>query len=157
MQIPYILKINLNSCCGNFFFDKKKINSFFININNICNQKPIFAKCKKSISEFKIKKGDNIAIKLTLRKKNMYNFLYKILNLSLPLIKGFEGLSPKSFDDFGNYNFSIKDYSIFPEIDSFIDDINFNIGLNLSIIFKKSNIEKSFTFLNYLNFPFKDV
>ncbi|WP_259289082.1 large ribosomal subunit protein uL5 [Candidatus Nasuia deltocephalinicola] len=157
MQIPYILKINLNSCCGNFFFDKKKINSFFLNINNICNQKPVFVKCKKSISEFKIKKNDNIAIKLTLRKKNMYNFLYKILNLSLPLIKSFEGLSVKSFDNFGNYNFGIKDYSIFPEVDSTISDLNFNIGLNISIVFKNSNIEKSFTFLNYLNFPFKDV
>lgn len=157
MQIPYILKINLNSCCGKFFFDKKKTNYLFNNINNICNQKPIFAKCKKSISEFKIKKNDNIAIKLTLRKKNMYNFLYKVLNLSLPLIKGFEGLSPKAFDVFGNYNFGIEDYSIFPEINSSIDSSEYGFGLNVSIVFKNSNIEKSFIFLNYLNFPFKNV
>ncbi len=158
MQIPYIFKINLNAGCGNFFFDKKKINFFFTNINNVCNQKPVFVKCKKSISEFKIKKNDNIAIKLTLRKKNMYNFLYKVLNLSLPLIKGFDGLSSKSFDDFGNYNFGIEDYFIFPEVNSMIDSsLNFNYGLNISIVFKNSDIEKSFTFLTYLNFPFKDV
>lgn len=151
MSLPYITKIILNSSCGKFFFDKKKMNFFFNDLFNICFQKPLFIKSKKSISDFNLKKNDNISLKVTLRKKNMYNFLYKFLNISLSQINKFSGFL-NNFDKFGNFNFGIEDHSIFPEI--IFNKLDFLVGLNINIIFKNSNPLISFKILKFLNFPF---
>ncbi|XXS36653.1 MAG: 50S ribosomal protein L5 [Candidatus Nasuia deltocephalinicola] len=156
MNVPFIYKIILNSSCGKFFFNKKLFDIFFFDLYNICLQKPLIIKSKVSISEFKLKKNDNLSLKVTLRNTKMYNFFFKFLIFSVPLIKNFKGFSSNSFDSFGNYNFGISDYSIFLESQN-STVFNNSIGLNINIIFFNSNQKKSFDLLNYLNFPFLNV
>lgn len=156
MDIPFISKIIINSCCGKFFNNKKVFNIFFNNLFKICLQKPLIIKSKKSISEFKLKKYDDLSFKITLRNFNMYNFLYKFLIFSIPLIKNFKGFSKLSFDLYGNYNFGLSDHLIFFESNNF-QLLDFLIGLNINIIILKSNFSKSFDLLKFLNFPFLNV
>ncbi|ASS47040.1 50S ribosomal protein L5p (L11e) [Candidatus Nasuia deltocephalinicola] len=152
MDVPQLIKIVLNLGCGDFFNDKKKLQKSYDDLFLISNQKPIFIKSKKSISNFKLRKGSNISIKVTLRNFLMYEFLYKFINIAVPSIKDFIGFNIKNFDNSGNFNFGIKDQIIFPEIvyDSFIK------GLNLSFIIKNSDINKSLFLLKNFNFPFKN-
>ncbi|AGS33186.1 50S ribosomal subunit protein L5 [Candidatus Nasuia deltocephalinicola str. NAS-ALF] len=152
MMVPKINKIVINSCFGKIFSDKKKVSFYYKNLNYLFSQKPKFIKSKRAISEFKLKRNENISFKITLRKKNMYDFFYKILNFYIYFIKNFQGFSILSFDDFGNYNIGIKDYSLFPEI---IQNYEGTYGFDISINFKNSNFYKSLKFLKFLNFPFK--
>lgn len=154
MSIPSILKIVVNVSCGNFFLDKNKMKVIFLNLYDLCLQRPKFINSKKSISEFKIRKNDNISFKVTLRKKKMYNFFYKIIVYFPSLIKNFNGFSKKSFDKLGNYNFGIYDFFSLLDFD---ENLNFFQGMNISIIFNSYDIEKSRFILNNFNFPFKNV
>ncbi|ALP70044.1 LSU ribosomal protein L5p (L11e) [Candidatus Nasuia deltocephalinicola] len=152
MMVPKMNKIVINSCFGKIFSDKKRISLCYKDLNYLFFQKPKFVKSKKSISEFKLRKNEDISLKITLRKKNMYNFFYKILNFYIYFIKNFQGFSVSSFDNFGNYNIGIKDYSLFPEFNQNSEGF---YGFDISINFKNSNLYKSLKFLKFLNFPFK--
>lgn len=152
-NLPKIKKIILNVGCSNFFNDKKKIQTAYYDLFTISNQKPIFIKSKKSISNFKLKKGVIISIKVTLRKFLMYEFLYKFINIYLPSIKDFNGFSTSCLDKSGNFNFGIKDQSIFQELDYNVDFVK---GLNLNLVIINSNNKKSLYLLKKFNFLFKD-
>lgn len=152
-NIPKLSKLVLNIGCSNFFNDKKKMQIAFSDLLNISIQKPIFIKSKRSISNFKLRKNNLISIKVTLRNFLMYEFLYKFINVNVPLIKDFNGFNKSCFDNFGNFNFGIKDQSIFFELSHNLD---FFKGLNLNLIIINSNIDKSFYLLKKFNFPFKE-
>ena len=118
----------------------------------ITGQKPVITKFKKSVANFKTRKGSNAGLKVTLRKNKMYEFLDRLVNIALPRIKDFRGLSPKGFDKFGNYTFGIKEHIIFPEV-SFerADKVR---GLDIIIVIKAISKEHSFALLKKMNFPF---
>ncbi|MGX7589516.1 large ribosomal subunit protein uL5 [Candidatus Vidania fulgoroideorum] len=153
MEIPIINKVVLNMCIGNRSVNKKYMKECYEDLYYISMQKPITIKTKNSISNFSIKKGFKISLKVTLRKNNMYEFLNKLINISIPRIKDFNGFSLNSFDYFGNYNIGIKDHNIFPEI--FLKKkITSPKGLDININIKNKNINDSYILLKKLNFPF---
>ena len=115
-QVPKIEKIILNMGLGEDASDGKKIKSSVDDMALIAGQRPIITKFKKSISNFKTRKNTNAGLKVTLRKNKMYEFIDRLVNIALPRIKDFRGLSPKGFDKFGNYTFGIKEHIIFPAI-----------------------------------------
>ncbi|BBA84844.1 50S ribosomal protein L5 [endosymbiont of Pachyrhynchus infernalis] len=154
MQVPKIEKITLNIGIGDAFYNKKLMDNSLKELEKISCQKPIITKSKKSISNFKIRKGYPIGCKVTLRNKIMWIFIYKLINIAIPRIRDFRGLSFKSFDKNGNYNIGIDEQIIFPEIDyNLIDKIK---GMDININIKSSSINESFLLLKKLNFPFKE-
>ncbi len=155
MQVPKLIKIVLNISLDSESLEKKIINNVFLNLKLISGQKPIFTKSKKSISNFKIRKNFIIGCKVTLRKKNMWNFLDKLIFIVIPRIRDFRGFSKKSFDKNGNLNIGIKEHTIFPEIN--YEKIFYNHGLNISIVINNNSINESFKLLKYFYFPFKII
>ena len=119
---------------------------------NITGQKPVITKFKKSIANFKTRKNTNSGLKVTLRKNKMYEFLDRLINIALPRIKDFRGLSSKGFDKFGNYSFGIKEHIVFPEVN--FDKVEKIRGLDITIAIKSINKEHGFELLKKLNFPF---
>ena len=121
----------------------------------ITGQKPVNTKFKKSISNFKTRKNSTAGIKVTLRKNKMYEFIDRLVNIALPRIKDFRGLSINGFDKFGNYSFGIKEHIIFPEVNfEKVDKIR---GLDITIVIKSANKEQSIELLKQFNFPFKEI
>ncbi len=152
MEVPKIVKIVLNVSLNSFSLEKKKIDDVFLNLKLISGQKPIITKSKKSISNFKVRHNSPIGCKVTLRKKMMWNFLDKLIFISIPRIRDFRGFSIKSFDKYANLNIGIKENTIFPEID--YSKVNYLHGMNISLIINTFNIEESFSLLSCFNFPF---
>ena len=149
---PTIEKIVLNMGLGIDGNDSKIIKSFQEDIANITGQKPVITKFKKSISNFKTRKNTNAGLKVTLRKNKMYEFIDRLVNIALPRIKDFRGLSPNGFDKFGNYTFGIKEHIIFPEVN--FDKVEKIRGLDITIVIKSLNKDHSFELLKKFNFPF---
>ena len=153
-MVPQIQKIVLNMGLGIDGNDAKIIKSSQEDLAAITGQKPIVTKFKKSISNFKTRKNTNAGIKVTLRKNKMYEFMDRLVNIALPRIKDFRGLSPNGFDKFGNYTFGIKEHIIFPEVN--FDKVEKIRGLDISIIIASLNKDHSLELLKKLNFPFKN-
>ena len=153
-MVPQIQKIILNMGLGLDGNDAKILKSNQEDLAAITGQKPVVTKFKKSISNFKTRKDTNAGLKVTLRKNKMYEFIDRLVNIALPRIKDFRGLSPKAFDKFGNYTFGIKEHIIFPEVN--FDKVEKIRGLDITIVIKSSNIEHSTELLKNLNFPFTD-
>jgi len=151
-MVPEIKKIILNMGLGIDGNDSKIIKSSIEDLAAITGQKPVITKFKKSISNFKTRKGTNAGIKVTLRKNKMYEFIDRLVNIALPRIKDFRGLSPKGFDKFGNYTFGIKEHIVFPEVN--FDKVEKIRGLDVTIVIKSYKKEDSFELLKKLNFPF---
>ena len=151
-QVPKIKKIILNMGLGEDASDGKKLKSCTDDMASISGQKPVITKFKKSISNFKTRKGSNAGVKVTLRSNRMYEFIDRLINIALPRIKDFRGLSPKGFDKFGNYTFGIKEHIIFPEVS--FDRADKVRGLDIVIVIKAINKEHSFALLEKMNFPF---
>ena len=149
---PKIEKIVLNMGLGLEASDAKILKSCEEDMAKITGQKPVTTKFKKSVANFKTRKGTNSGLKVTLRKNKMYEFLDRLVNIALPRIKDFRGLSPNGFDKFGNYTFGIKEHIIFPEV-SFerADKVR---GLDIIIVIKAISKEHSFALLEKMNFPF---
>ena len=120
----------------------------------ISGQKPIVTKFKKSISNFKTRKGTNSGLKVTLRNDKMYEFIDRLVNIALPRIKDFRGLSENGFDKFGNYSFGVKEHIIFPEVN--FDKVEKIRGLDITIAISSLNKTHSYELLKKLNFPFKN-
>ena len=150
---PKIEKIVLNMGLGLDGNDSKVLKSCEEDLAKIAGQKPVTTKFKKSVANFKTRKGSNAGLKVTLRKNKMYEFLDRLVNIALPRIKDFRGLSDKGFDKFGNYSFGIKEHIIFPEVN--FDKVDKIRGLDISIVIKSINAEQSLQLLRKLNFPFK--
>ena len=152
-NVPKIEKIILNMGLGEDASDGKKLKACIDDIALISGQKPVTTKFKKSISNFKTRKNSNSGLKVTLRKNKMYEFIDRLVNIALPRIKDFRGLSSDGFDKFGNYSFGIKEHIIFPEVN--FDKVDKVRGLDISIIIKNKKIEDSHELLKKFNFPFK--
>ena len=150
---PKLKKIVLNMGLGLDGNDNKILKSCEEDISKITGQKPLITKFKKSISNFKTRKGSNSGLKVTLRKNKMYEFVDRLVNIALPRIKDFKGLSYKGFDEFGNYTFGIKEHIIFPEVN--FDKVDKIRGLDITIVISSQNKEHSYELLKKLNFPFK--
>ena len=149
---PKIEKIILNMGLGLDGNDSKILKSCEEDLAKITGQKPVITKFKKSVANFKTRKGSNAGLKVTLRKNRMYEFLDRLVNIALPRIKDFRGLSPKGFDKFGNYTFGIKEHIIFPEVN--FDRVDKIRGLDITIVISSTSKEYSLELLNKLNFPF---
>ena len=149
---PKIEKIILNMGLGLDGNDSKILKSCEEDMAKIAGQQPVITKFKKSVANFKTRKGTNAGLKVTLRKNKMYEFLDRLVNIALPRIKDFRGLSPKGFDKFGNYSFGIKEHIVFPEVN--FDKVEKIRGLDITIAIKAMNKEHGFELLKKLNFPF---
>ena len=152
-MVPQVEKIILNMGLGVDGTDNKIIKICEEDLAKITGQKPVITKFRKSISNFKTRKGSQAGLKVTLRKSKMYEFIDRLVNIALPRIKDFRGLSDKGFDKFGNYSFGIKEHIIFPEVN--FDKVDKIRGLDISIVIKSINPEQSLQLLKKLNFPFK--
>jgi len=149
---PQISKVVLNMGLGLDGNDSKIIKTCQEDLSNITGQKPVVTKFKKSVSNFKTRKNTNAGLKVTLRKNRMYEFIDRLINIALPRIKDFRGLSLKGFDKFGNYTFGIKEHIVFPEVN--FDKVDRIRGLDITIVIKSQKKEHSFELLKKLNFPF---
>ena len=153
-MVPQIQKIVLNMGLGIDGNDAKIIKSSQEDLAAITGQKPIVTKFKKSISNFKTRKNTNAGIKVTLRKNKMYEFMDRLVNIALPRIKDFRGLSPNGFDKFGNYTFGIKEHIIFPEVN--FDKVDKIRGLDITIVTNSNNKQGTLEMLKEFNFPLND-
>ena len=149
---PEIEKIVINMGLGIDGNDSKIMKSCEEDLSKITGQKPVMTKFKKSISNFKTRKDTKAGLKVTLRKNRMYEFLDRLVNIALPRIKDFRGLSSDGFDKFGNYTFGIKEHIIFPEVS--FDRADKVRGLDITLVISSRSKEHSFALLQKLNFPF---
>ena len=150
---PELEKIVINMGLGIDGNDNKIIKSCEEDLSKITGQKPVVTKFKKSISNFKTRKDTKAGLKVTLRKNKMYEFIDRLVNIALPRIKDFRGLSVRGFDRFGNYTFGVKEHIIFPEVN--FDKVDKIRGLDISIVIKSISNEHSLELLKKFNFPFK--
>ena len=149
---PQLKKIILNMGLGVDGNDNKILKSCEEDLSKIAGQKPVITKFKKSISNFKTRKGATAGVKVTLRGNKMYEFIDRLVNIALPRIKDFQGLSIKGFDNFGNYTFGIKEHIIFPEIN--FDKVDRIRGMDITLVTSGSSKDLSFALLEAMNFPF---
>ncbi|MEY3807322.1 MAG: hypothetical protein RI893_298 [Pseudomonadota bacterium] len=153
MQAPRITKITLNMGVGGAVADKKVLQSALSDMEKISGQKPVVTLARKSIAGFKIRDDMPIGCKVTLRSDRMYEFLDRLISISIPRIRDFRGLSPKSFDGRGNYSMGVKEQIIFPEID--YDKIDTLRGMDITITTTAQTNEEGLALLKLFNFPFK--
>jgi large subunit ribosomal protein L5 len=154
MQAPELKKIVINVGAGKAVADANYMKSAVEDISLITGQKPIINKAKVSESNFKLRKGVPIGLKVTLRKDRMYDFLSKLVNVALARTRDFEGLNPKSFDGRGNYTFGIKEHLIFYEID--FDKVVNVIGMDVTLVTSAKNDEQAEVLLRHLGLPLKE-
>lgn len=153
MQVPKLEKVVINLGVGDATHNSKFLEAAVNDLATISGQKPVITKAKKSIAGFKIREGQSIGCKVTLRGENMYNFLDKLLSVSLPRVHDFRGLSPKAFDGRGNYTIGIKEQLIFPEIE--FDDVVKVRGMDIVIVTTAKTNEEAFELLKELGVPFR--
>lgn len=153
MKIPKLEKIVINIGCGEAVGDSKKIKSVEAELAKIAGQKPVITTAKKSIATFKLREGMPIGAKVTLRKNQMYEFLDRLINIALPRVRDFRGVSPKSFDGRGNYAMGLKEQIVFPEID--YDDVADVRGMDIVICTSAETDEEARELLSGFNMPFK--
>ena len=149
--VPRIEKIVLNMGLGPDGLDKKKMETCVKDISSIAGQHPVITKFKKSISNFKSRKGANAGLKVTLRNDRMYEFLDRLVNIALPRIKDFRGLKDSACDKFGNFTFGIKEHIIFPEIN--FDKVDTIRGMDITIVTTSNSKDNTIYLLKEFNFP----
>jgi large subunit ribosomal protein L5 len=154
MQVPKILKVVVNMGLGEAIQNVKILDSATAEIAAITGQKPVITKAKKSIATFKLREGMPIGCMVTLRRDTMYEFLDRLLNVSLPRVRDFKGISGKAFDGKGNYTLGIKEQLIFPEIN--YDTVDKIKGMNITIVTSAKTDEEGRALLKYLGMPFRN-
>ena len=152
MQIPKIEKIVLNMGVGEVKDNPKALDNAMRDMGIIAGQKPVSTVARKSVAAFKLREGMKIGCKVTLRGENMYNFLDKLISISLPRVRDFRGISPNSFDGHGNYAMGIKEQLMFPEID--YDKIDKIRGMDIIIVTTAETDEEAFELLKLIGMPF---
>jgi len=152
LMVPKITKVVLNMGLGTNGSDKKILQNCIEDLSLISGQRPVITKFKKSISNFKTRKGSAAGVKVTLRKNKMYEFIDRLVNIALPRIKDFQGLSTNGFDKFGNYTFGLKEHIIFPEIN--FDKVDRIRGMDITLCTNGNNKKTSFALFKAMNFPF---
>jgi len=153
MEVPRITKITLNMGVGEALTDKKVLENAVADMEKIAGQKAVVTKAKKSVAGFKVREGWPIGCKVTLRADRMYDFLDRLITISIPRIRDFRGLNPKSFDGQGNYSMGIKEQIIFPEIE--YDRIDKLRGMDITINTSAKTAEESRALLAAFKFPFR--
>jgi large subunit ribosomal protein L5 len=153
MQVPRVDKIVLNMGIGEAVADRKKVEQAAEAMAAIAGQKPIITKSRKSIATYKLRDGQAIGCKVTLRKARMYEFLDRLVNIALPRVRDFRGLNPKSFDGRGNYSLGIKEHTIFPEID--YDKAQDMWGMDITVCTTAKSDDEAKALLTAFNFPFR--
>lgn len=153
MEVPRIEKITLNMGVGEAIADKKVMDFAVSDMTKIAGQKPVVTLARKSIAAYKIRTGYPVGCMVTLRQEKMYEFLDRLVSIAIPRIRDFRGLSGKSFDKTGNYNFGIKEQIIFPEIE--YDKIDAIRGMNITITTTAKNQEEARALLKAFSFPIK--
>ena len=152
MMVPKINKVVLNMGLGKDATDKKVVQNCVEDMSLISGQRPVITKFKKSISNFKTRKGAPAGVKVTLRNKKMYEFIDRLVNIALPRIKDFKGLEINGIDNFGNYSFGIKEHIIFPEIN--FDKVDRIRGMDITIVTSGNDKKATLELLKETNFPF---
>ena len=152
LMVPKVIKVVLNLGLGADANDKKIVKNCIDDIALISGQKPIITKFRKSISNFKTRKGSTAGVKVTLRANRMYEFIDRLVNIALPRIKDFEGLSIKGFDNFGNYSFGINEHIIFQEIK--FDKVDRIRGMDITLVTTGKDKKTKLALLEAMNFPF---
>lgn len=152
MRVPKLQKIVLSQGIGEAVADKKVIDSALKDMALIAGQKPIATNSKKDISNFKLRKGMPVGVKVTLRGDKMYEFLDRFINIALPRTRDFRGISANGFDGSGNFNMGITEHIIFPEID--IDQVNKILGMDITFVTSTRSDEEAKALLESFNFPF---
>ena len=153
MQVPRVAKIVINMGIGEAATSAKAIEGGVKDLTTIAGQKPIVNRSRKSIATFKLRKGMPVGVSVTLRGQRMYDFLSKLINIALPRIRDFRGLSTKSFDGRGNYSLGVKEQLIFPEIN--YEQVDVTRGMDISIVTTARTDQESRAMLAALGFPFK--
>ncbi|MGE5659330.1 MAG: 50S ribosomal protein L5 [Actinomycetota bacterium] len=153
-QVPKIVKVTVNRGLGEASQNAKALESSLTEIGIITGQKPVVTRAKKAIAGFKIRKGVPVGVMVTLRSDRMYAFLDRLINLALPRIRDFRGVSPKSFDGRGNYSLGLREQLIFPEIE--YDRIDQIRGMDISIITTANTDEEGRALLKEMGMPFRD-
>ncbi|KGM50761.1 50S ribosomal protein L5 [Lysobacter concretionis Ko07 = DSM 16239] len=154
MQVPRLSKITLNMGVGEAATNKKVLENAVADMTKICGQKPIVTNSRVSVASFKIRDGWPIGCKVTLRRAKMYEFLDRLVNVSLPRVRDFRGVSAKSFDGRGNYNMGIKEQIIFPEID--YDQVDALRGMDIAITTTANTDAEARALLEAFRFPFRN-
>jgi large subunit ribosomal protein L5 len=153
MQIPVLDKVVINMGIGEGVADRKKVDAAAADLALISGQKPVVTKARKSIASYKLRDGQAIGCKVTLRKARMYEFLDRLINIALPRVRDFRGLNPKSFDGRGNYTLGIKEHIVFPEID--YDKTAEVWGMDITVCTTAHNDDEARALLAAFNFPFR--
>ncbi len=152
MQIPKIDKVIVNCACGEAKDNAKIIDAVVKDLSAITGQKPVVCKARKSVANFKVREGQNVGVKVTLRADKMWEFLDRLFNVALPRVRDFRGINPNSFDGRGNYAFGIKEQLIFPEID--YDKIDAIRGMDICICTTANTDEEAKELLTLVGAPF---
>lgn len=153
MQVPKLVKVSLNMGVGEAVENRSAVENARKQIEMISGQRALITKARRSISNFKIRQGDPIGTKTTLRSKKMYVFVDKLFSIVIPRMRDFEGISPNGFDGHGNFTLGFKDQTIFPEIE--YDKVDKVRGLNITFVTTAKNDEEGFVLLKALGMPFK--
>jgi large subunit ribosomal protein L5 len=153
LQVPVVAKIVINMGIGEGVSDRKKVESAASDLGLIAGQKAVITKARKSIATFKVRDGQPIGCKVTLRKTRMYEFMDRLINIALPRVRDFRGLSPRSFDGGGNYTIGIKEHIIFPEID--YDKAADVWGMDVTVCTSARTDDEARALLAAFNFPFR--
>ncbi len=153
MQVPTILKVVINMGIGEGVSDRKKVDSAAADLGQIAGQKAVVTKARKSIATYKLRDGQAIGCKVTLRKSRMYEFIDRLITIALPRVRDFRGLNPKSFDGRGNYTLGIKEHIVFPEID--YDKASDIWGMDITVCTSAKTDDEARALLTAFNFPFR--
>ena len=153
LAVPRIEKIVVSMGVGKAVADEKAMEGATRELSLITGQKPLVTKARKSVSGFKLRKGMPVGCKVTLRGRMMYEFLDRLINIAIPRFKDFRGLPRNSFDNDGNFNMGISDQAVFPEVE--MDKIEFQQGMNITIVVGNSDKEKSLVLLSEFGMPFR--
>ena len=154
MQVPKLVKITLNEGVGDATQDKKIVEEAAEELSLITGQKAVITTSTKDVSNFKLRKGMAVGACVTLRRGAMYNFLYRLVNIVLPRVRDFRGISPKSFDGVGNYNVGVPDVSVFTEIDT--DKLKYPLGINITMVTSAKDDESARELLKMMEVPFEE-
>jgi large subunit ribosomal protein L5 len=153
MQVPTIQKVVINMGIGEGVSDRKKVEAAAADLGQIAGQRAVITKARKSIATYKLRDGQAIGCKVTLRKARMYEFLDRLVTIALPRVRDFRGLNPKSFDGRGNYTLGIKEHIVFPEVD--YDKVSDVWGMDITVCTSAKTDDEARSLLTAINFPFR--
>lgn len=155
MAVPRLKKVTINIGIGSIVRSgDKNFDPVIDNLTRLSGQKPVITRARKDVSNFKLRLGQEVGLTVTLRGKRMHDFVNRVVNIVLPRIRDFRGISAKGFDGKGNYSLGLKEVTVFPEVNP--DTLSRNHGLQLSIVTTAGNNEKGFALLKAMGFPFRD-